>query len=85
MSMTNVKVIKKNQSFDFDPFNFKCNSCGKEKVYTDAEIDTKKKPYPDPQNYDYDFYITCPFCKKGVMEPPAFVSFHGAFEDLTEK
>jgi hypothetical protein len=51
---------------------------------TEKEIEKTKKPYPDPQNHPYDFYITCPFCNKGVMEPPELVSFFGAFEDFPE-
>lgn len=60
-----------------NPFLWKCDRCGKEKLYTQEEIDTTHKPWPDPQNHDYDFYVICPFCGKGVMEPPTFVSFGG--------
>jgi len=81
--MANVKVLKNTKHpFDnFDPFEFECNLCGKTKVYTDEEIDKTKKPYKDPQNHDFDFYITCPFCAKGVMDPPEFVSFGGFLEE----
>lgn len=85
--MANVKFLKnKQQPFDdYDPFEFVCTFCGKTKVYTEEEIDNRKKPYPDPQNHDYDFFISCPFCTKGVMEPPTFISFFGAFEELDEE
>jgi hypothetical protein len=49
------------------------------------EIEKTKQPYPDPHNHPYDFYISCPFCNKGVMEPPELVSFGDAFEDFTEE
>jgi hypothetical protein len=75
--MADIKSLKHTVTnlSDFDPFTWACTSCGKTKVYTEEEIDKTKIPYPDPQNHDYDFYISCPFCKTGVMEPPAFVSF----------
>jgi len=68
--MANVKVLKNTKHpFDnFDPFEFECNLCGKTKVYTDEEIDKTKKPYKDPQNHDFDFYITCPFCAKSMCQ-----------------
>lgn len=69
----------------YDPFKFTCTSCGKTRVYTEEEIDKTKKPYTDPQNHDYDFYISCPFCTKGIMEPPEAVSFFGAFEEFNKK
>ena len=77
--MAKVKVIKNTD--DYDPFTFQCTSCGKKKVYTQEEIDKTKKPHPKPETYMFDFFIPCPFCKKGFMEPPTFVSFH----DLEEK
>lgn len=61
------------------------DSCGKERQYSEKEIEKKKKPYPDPQNHPYDFYIPCLFCKTGVMEPPELVSFFGAFDDFNEE
>ncbi len=70
---------------DFDPFAFECDSCGKTKVYTDEEIEKVKKTHPNPKEYTYDFFISCPFCKTGYMEPPSFFSFFGGFEDLNEK
>jgi hypothetical protein len=82
--MANTKIVKQIPD-EFDPFLWKCDSCGKERQYTEEEIDKTKKPYADPQNHPYDFYITCPFCSKGVMEPPELVSFSGAFEDFTEE
>jgi len=81
--MANTKFFPKIPA-EFDPYCFKCDSCGKEKQYTEEEIDTTKKPYPDPRNHAFDFYITCPFCKKGVMEPPEVVSFFGAFEEFNK-
>jgi hypothetical protein len=82
--MANTNVVKK-VPFDFDPFLWKCDSCGKEKQFTQKEIDKTKKPYSDPQNHSFDFYISCSFCHKGVMEPPELVSFGGAFEDFNEE
>jgi hypothetical protein len=75
--MANTKVVKNpfTDSFDFNPFLWKCSSCGKEREFTPEEIEKEKKPYPDPENHDYDFYIMCTNCKKGVMEPPTFISF----------
>lgn len=85
--MANVKILKNKQNpFDeYDPFEFQCNSCGKTKMYTEEEIDKTKKPYPDPKNHDFDFYISCPFCANGVMEPPEFVSFHGFLEEPSDE
>jgi hypothetical protein len=79
--MANTKIVKEIPD-DFDPFLWKCDLCGKEQPLTEEEIEKTKKPYPDPQNHPYDFYITCPFCKTGVIEPPELVSFSGAFEDF---
>jgi hypothetical protein len=66
---------------EHDPFIWKCDSCGKERKYTQEEIDRKKKPWPDPQKHDRDYYVTCPICHTGKMEPPTFVSFFGAFNE----
>jgi hypothetical protein len=70
---------------EHDPFLWKCDSCGKEKLYTQEEIDRKKKPWPDPQNHDRDYYVSCPFCTTGEMEPPTFVSFSGFLEGLLDE
>jgi len=70
---------------DYDPYRWGCSRCGKEQEYTQREIDKLKKPYPDPQNHDFDFYISCPFCQKGVMQPPQLVFFGGAFEEIGEE
>ena len=67
---------------DYDPYLWSCSRCGKEREYTQEEIDKMKQPYPDPQNHDFDFYISCPFCGKGVMQPPQMVFFGGALEDF---
>jgi hypothetical protein len=85
--MANIIVVKDMATVfeEYDPFIWKCDSCGKEKLYTQEEIDTTHKPWPDPQNHDRDYYVTCPFCDKGVMEPPEFVSFGGFLEDLTNE
>ncbi len=83
--MANTKIFNKTTPNEFDPFLWKCDSCGKERQYTEEEIDKKKKPYADPQNHHYDFYVSCPFCKIGVMEPPEFVSFGGIFEDFNDQ
>lgn len=66
---------------EYDPFIWKCDSCRKEKKYTQKEIDTEKKPWRDPQNHDRDYYVSCPLCTKGKMEPPTFVSFGGIFNE----
>jgi RNase P subunit RPR2 len=68
-----------------DPYIWKCDSCGKERRYTQEEIDASHKPWPDPQNHDRDYYITCPFCNKGMMEPPTFVSFGGFLEEIFDE
>jgi hypothetical protein len=85
--MANIIVVKDMATVfeKHDPFVWKCDSCGKEKLYTQKEIDTTHKPWPDPENHERDYYITCPFCNKGVMEPPTFVSFGGFLEDLTNE
>ncbi|MBV9482094.1 MAG: hypothetical protein JO249_15300 [Acidobacteria bacterium] len=70
---------------DYDPYRWSCSRCGEEREYTQGEIDKLKKPYPDPQNHDFDCYISCPFCQKGVMEPPQLVFFGGAFEEIGEE
>lgn len=81
--MANSIVVKNlDTAFEqHDPYIWKCDSCGKERKYTQKEIDTTKKPWPDPQNHPSDNYVTCPFCTKGVMEPPEFVCFSGLFGD----
>jgi hypothetical protein len=71
-------------SDDFDPYRWGCSSCGKEREYTQREIDKLKQPYPDPHNHPADFSASCPFCGTGVMEPPGFVSFGGVFEDFDD-
>lgn len=81
--MTNLKQYNPNE--DFDPFTFECDSCGKTKVYTEEEIEKVKKPHPKPETYMFDFFIPCPFCKKGFMEPPEMVSFFDPFEEFNKK
>ncbi len=85
--MANIIVVKDMAKAlgEHDPFQWKCDSCGKEKLYTQKEIDKTKKPWPDPQNHDSDNYVTCPFCKKGVMEPPTFITFGGLLEGIAGK
>ena len=82
--MANTRVVNSIPD-DFDPFRWRCSSCGKEREYTQEEIDKQKVPYPDPQNHDFDFYISCPICGKGVMQPPHMVFFGGAFEEIGEE
>jgi len=67
---------------DYDPYRWSCSLCGKEQEYTQEEIDKRKLAYPDPHNHDFDFYISCPFCDKGVMQPPHMIFFGGACEDF---
>ena len=74
--MANTKAVSTIPD-DFDPFLWKCNCCGKEKTYTQEEIDRQKQPWPDPANHERDYYVSCPFCHTGEMEPPTFVSFGG--------
>ena len=80
-AITNMKHISEMKDV-FDPFAFECNSCGKSRVYSEEEIDKVKKPHPNPKDYAYDFFIPCPFCKIGFMEPPSFVSFLGEDDDF---
>lgn len=82
--MANTKVMTDIPDA-FDPFVWKCDSCGKEKKYTQSEIDRTHKPYPDPQNHNRDYYVTCPFCHKGVMEPLELIFFGGLFEEIADK
>lgn len=82
--MANTKVVN-NMPTDVDPYIWKCDLCGKEKKYTQEEIDTTHKPWPDPQNHDRDYFITCPFCNKGVMNPPEFIFFGGLFEESPDE
>jgi hypothetical protein len=77
--MANTKIIHNDIPADFDPYLWKCDSCGKERKYTQEEIDRQKKPWKDPQNHDRDYYVTCPFCNKGEMELPELVFFGGVF------
>lgn len=81
--MANTKVVKQIPD-DFDPFIWKCDSCGKEKQYTQEAIDSAKKLYPDPQNHDRDYYVACLDCNKGVMEPPELIFFGGLFEEIAD-
>lgn len=79
--MANIIVVKDFSKAleEHDPFIWKCDLCGKERKYTQEEIDKQKKQWHDPQNHDRDYFVTCPFCRKGEMEPPTFVSFGGFF------
>ena len=81
--MANIIVVKNMATAlsEHDPFIWKCGSCGKDRKYTQKEIDKTKKPWPDPQNHERDYYVSCPFCQKGEMEPPTFISFFGAFNE----
>ncbi|MBV8893893.1 MAG: hypothetical protein JO266_18310 [Acidobacteria bacterium] len=85
--MANIIVVKDMSTAlaKHDPFVWKCDCCGKERTYTQEEIDKTKKPWPDPQNHDRDYHVTCQFCSRGEMEPPSFVSFGGFLEGLTDK
>ena len=83
-SLKEAGIVKKIPD-DFDPFLWRCDLCGKEQSLTEEEIEKTKKPYPDPQKHPYDFYISCSFCSKGVMEPSELVSLFGAFEDFNEE
>lgn len=85
--MANVIVVKNvgKALEEYDPFIWKCDSCGKDRKYTQKEIDKKKKPWPDPRCHERDYYVSCPFCNNGEMEPPTFVSFGGFLEDLTNE
>jgi hypothetical protein len=38
--MANTKIIHNDIPADFDPYLWKCDSCGKERKYTQEEIDT---------------------------------------------
>lgn len=55
----------------YDPVEWQCDSCGKIKAYTDAELETAEQPKPGTKPEDWDYRIPCPFCKKGSMLPPA--------------
>lgn len=79
--MANTKVVNDIPD-EFDPFLWKCDSCKKERKYTQEEIDTTKKPFTNPQDHDRDYYVTCPFFRKGVMEPPELIFFGGLFEGI---
>lgn len=87
--MANIIVVtEKNAKKVFakhDPYIWKCDHCGKERKYIQKEIDKIHKPWPDPENHDTDFYIVCPFCNQGVMEPPTFVSFGGFLEGIGDE
>lgn len=54
----------------YDPVEYKCDSCDKIKAYTDEELETAEIPKPGTLPSDWDYYIPCPFCKKGSMLPP---------------
>jgi hypothetical protein len=62
---------------DFDPFEFKCDSCGKTRVFTEAEIEVEKKKIPGGGG---DCYLLCRVCKEGHMQPPVVVQTSGIFE-----
>ena len=82
--MSNVDIIPSGDNpipEDFDSYSFRCDSCGKTKTYTQETIDSQKKPYEHPQDHDYDYYLSCPFCTMGHMEPPTLVSFGGLFAE----
>jgi hypothetical protein len=61
--MANIIVVKDMSKAleEHDPFLWKCDSCGKKRKYTQEDFDTTHKPWPDPEKYDYAFFITCPF------------------------
>lgn len=85
--MANIIIVKDMSTAlsEYDPFLWKCDRCGKEKQYTQEEIDHKKKPWLDPEQHERNFSVSCPFCHTGEMEPPTFVSFGGFFADLTNE
>lgn len=62
---------------DIDPFKFCCDHCGKTKLFTEPEIEKVKQKTPNTKN---DYFILCQFCKKGIMQPPVFISSGGIFE-----
>jgi len=57
---------------DFDPFEFKCDYCGKSHVFSEKKIEKVKKKVPGTKN---DYYILCQFCQKGHMRPPEIIMF----------
>lgn len=54
----------------YEPVEWKCDSCNKIKAYTDEELETAELPKPSTKPEDWNYYIPCPFCKKGSMLPP---------------
>lgn len=62
---------------NFNPFEFKCNYCGKAEVFTISEIEKVKVK---THGTDDACHILCTACKKGHMEPPALTMTGGIFE-----
>ena len=69
---------------DYGTVEWKCDSCGKIKKYTPDESENAEVPRPNTNPEDLDYYVPCPFCKKGQMLPPTFNSFDEAFESLLD-
>lgn len=61
---------------------WKCDSCGKIKEYTHDESEKAEIPRPDTNPEALEYYVPCPFCKKGQMLPPTSNSLQQAFESL---
>jgi hypothetical protein len=65
----------------FDPVEWKCDSCGKIKEYTDKELEKAECPRPGTKPEDWDWHVPCPFCKKGSLFPP-IVSLEEGLESI---
>lgn len=55
------------------PFEWECMICGKTLLFTEKESEKRKIRHENPKNYDFDFFIPCPSCEKGFMQPSPFL------------
>ena len=49
-----------------------CDTCGKEFMLTDEEIEKLERPRPGTKPSDWDYYMPCPLCNKGEILQPTF-------------
>ncbi len=68
---------------EFPPVEWKCDTCGKIKEYTDGEIEKTECPKPETKPENWDYHLPCPFCKKGSMLPPT-MSFTEGLQSILD-
>lgn len=57
---------------NYGTVEWKCDACSKIKEYTPDESENAEVPRPNTNPEDLDYYVPCPFCKKGQNVTPDF-------------